>query len=261
MRQKLAMQIPAAANDEMIADAFRRNTHTRLPKYLCLHQAITDTVESGELAPGAQLPPEDKLARRLGLSIGTVRKAMQTLSDDGLLTRQQGNGTFVSDPSIDMHDVWHFRFLDDDGVSFLPLTARAIHIGKVTSDGPWRTIMPSPSHFIAVKRLINVADEFSMISDFYFDGDRFADLAELPAREFDRIVLRNILSEHCNVRTLHASQRLRCASLEETDAKLMNARIGSPCMILDISGHDTRERPIYYQRVVIPSTRRQLALD
>lgn len=255
------MQMSAYANDDMIADAFWRNARARLPKYLCLHQAITDTVERGDLAPGEQLPPEDKLAQKLGLSIGTVRKAMQTLSDDGLLTRMQGTGTFVADPAVEMHDVWHFCFLNDDGVSFLPLKARALKMERITDDGPWRSFLPKPSSFVMVQRLIDVAEEFSLLSDFYFDGDRFAELETLPKSEFNRIVLRNVLFEHFGIRTQRAPQQLRCDKLSGRDARLINTEPGSPGMILETFGKDSHNIPIYYQRVVIPSTNRCLAID
>lgn len=255
------MQILAYANDDMIAEAFWQNARARIPKYLCLHQAITDTVERGDLVPGEQLPPEDKLARKLGLSIGTVRKAMQTLSDDGLLTRRQGTGTFVTDPAVEMHDIWHFCFLGDDGVSFLPLKARALKVKRTTSDGPWRLFLASPSSFVMVQRLIDVAGEFSLLSDFYFDGERFADLEKLPKPEFDRVVLRNVLFEHFGIRTQRAPQQLRCDKLSKRDARLINAETGSPCMVLETFGQDSHNNPIYYQRVVIPSSSRCLAID
>lgn len=256
------MQMPAYGNEDMIADAFLQNARrARLPKYLCLHQAIADTVERGDLSPGEQLPPEDKLAQKLGLSIGTVRKAMQTLSDDGLLSRMQGTGTFIADPAVEMYDVWHFCFLGDDGVSFLPLKARALKVKRVKADGPWRSFLPKPSSFVMVQRLINVAGEFSLLSDFYFDGDRFAELEALPKSEFNRIVLRNVLFEHFGIRTQQAPQHLRCDRLNVRDAGLINAEPESPGMILETFGKDSHNIPIYYQRVVIPSTNRCLAID
>ncbi len=255
------MQFVHEANDSEIAAAFRRNARLRGPKYLSLYQAIAAAVESGEFAPGAQLPSEDRLARTLGLSIGTVRKAMQTLTEDGVLTRRQGAGTFVTDPSLEMHDVWHFCFLGDDGVTFLPLSASARRIERIHKDGPWRAFMPAAQSFIMVQRVIDVGGEFLLSSNFYLDGDRFPGLLELPKAEFNRVVLRNVLSEHFGVRTQRAPQLLRCASLNATDARLIKAEPGSAGMILETHGRDTRDRPIYYQRVVIPATERCLAID
>jgi GntR family transcriptional regulator len=255
------MQSVREADDTEIAAAFRRNARLRGPKYLSLYQAIAEAVESGEFAPGAQLPPEDRLARTLGLSIGTVRKAMQTLTEDGVLTRRQGAGTFVTDPSLEMHDVWHFCFLGDDGTTFLPLSARAKRIERIQKDGPWRTFMPDAKSFIMIQRVIDVGGEFLLSSDFYLDGDRFSGLLKLPKAEFNRVVLRNVLSDHFGVRTQRAPQLLRCASLSTSDARLIKAAPGSAGMILETHGRDARDLPIYYQRVIIPATKRCLAID
>ena len=46
--------------------------------------------------PGDQLPPEPELARQLGVSRPTLREALRTFADRGLLVRRQGVGTFVA---------------------------------------------------------------------------------------------------------------------------------------------------------------------
>ncbi len=50
-------------------------------------------------APGAQLPSEPELARRLGVSRATLREAMRTYETQGMIYRRQGAGTFVMHPS------------------------------------------------------------------------------------------------------------------------------------------------------------------
>lgn len=246
---------------ELIATAFKRGMRTRGPIYLHLHAAITEAIDARVLLPGTRLPSEDQLARRLGLSVGTIRQAMQALSDDGLLERRQGAGTFVADPSIDMHDVWHLCFRADDGASFLPLKARAVRRGTTRAKGAWCRHMPDVGKFVTVRRLIDVGGEFQLLSDFYFDGERFGALAELPKAAFDRIVLRNLLAEHFGVRTLRATQHLRCARLEASDIKALKIADDSHGMILETFGHDTREHPIYYQRVIIPPSARALVIE
>ncbi len=215
----------------------------------------------GSLASGSQLPPDDDIAAHLGLSLGTVQKAMAALRDDGLVERRQGFGTFVRDQTLGDHDVWHFRFLNDTGDGYLPLSAQAISVRNISSVGSWSKYMPNVSHFIAVTRRIDVDGAFSMLSDFYFDGDRFAQLTSLPSGEFDRVVLRNLLLDHFNVRTVTARQLLSCTPLSKDDTDLIDSAPGSVGMILETFGVDADDRPIYYQRVVIPQTDRKLALD
>jgi GntR family transcriptional regulator len=53
-------------------------------------------VASGELPPGSQLPAEPQLASDLGVSRATLREALRSLEDEGLLSRTPGAGTFVT---------------------------------------------------------------------------------------------------------------------------------------------------------------------
>ncbi len=56
-------------------------------------------IKTGQLITGAQLPPEEKLAENLGISRSTLREALGHLETQGLISRRQGIGTFVSIPS------------------------------------------------------------------------------------------------------------------------------------------------------------------
>ncbi|MEC4018177.1 GntR family transcriptional regulator [Streptomyces sp. H27-D2] len=66
-----------------------------VPLYFQLSQQLEAAIEQGELAPGSLLGNEIDLAGRLGLSRPTVRQAIQSLVDKGLLVRRRGVGTQV----------------------------------------------------------------------------------------------------------------------------------------------------------------------
>ncbi|MFN2110602.1 MAG: GntR family transcriptional regulator [Anaerolineae bacterium] len=65
----------------------------RLP-YEQVEEAIAGMIE--QMEPGDQLPPEPALAKRLGVSRATLREALRTFAERGLLVRRQGVGTFVA---------------------------------------------------------------------------------------------------------------------------------------------------------------------
>lgn len=58
---------------------------------------ILSRIERGDWPAGAPIPPEVHLSREFGVSIGTVRKAMDQLARDRILVRERGRGTFVKD--------------------------------------------------------------------------------------------------------------------------------------------------------------------
>lgn len=71
----------------------------RKPLYIQAIDALTQMIETGQLRPGAQLPPEYELAAKLGISRSTLREALRHLETHGLIARKHGIGTFVSIPT------------------------------------------------------------------------------------------------------------------------------------------------------------------
>ena len=68
-----------------------------VPPYRQLAAILRDQIESGELAPGQQLPSVITLAGTYELAVPTVRKAITLLKDEGLVTGVAGYGTFVAE--------------------------------------------------------------------------------------------------------------------------------------------------------------------
>jgi GntR family transcriptional regulator len=65
--------------------------------YLQVRDAAADRIVTGQWKPGSAIPNENDLAREFGVSVGTVRKALDLLESEHLLSRLQGRGTFVND--------------------------------------------------------------------------------------------------------------------------------------------------------------------
>lgn len=66
------------------------------PLYRQARRELQRLVESGRYAPGDALPSESVAAAALGVSIGTLRKAVDELVHEHVLVRRQGKGTFVA---------------------------------------------------------------------------------------------------------------------------------------------------------------------
>jgi GntR family transcriptional regulator len=58
---------------------------------------IRGQIESGDLAPGQQLPSIVTLAADYEIAVPTVRKAISLLKAEGLITGVAGYGTFVAE--------------------------------------------------------------------------------------------------------------------------------------------------------------------
>lgn len=67
-----------------------------VPLWSQIRSAILSKIVTEAVEPGAQLLPETTIADALGVSRATVRRAIQSLEQEGLITRTRGRGTFVA---------------------------------------------------------------------------------------------------------------------------------------------------------------------
>jgi DNA-binding transcriptional MocR family regulator len=71
-------------------------SHYPGPKYLALSRALRDAIRAGDLPEGSQLPTVRELAWAIGVTPGTVSRAYQLATQEGLLAATVGRGTFVA---------------------------------------------------------------------------------------------------------------------------------------------------------------------
>ncbi|MFT2098331.1 GntR family transcriptional regulator [Marinomonas sp. 2405UD66-6] len=67
----------------------------QLPLFIQISELLNREIAAGQWLPGDRLPIEAELATTLGVAIGTLRKALKKLEEDGLLERRQGSGNYV----------------------------------------------------------------------------------------------------------------------------------------------------------------------
>ncbi|MEO6942006.1 MAG: GntR family transcriptional regulator [Terrimesophilobacter sp.] len=86
-----------------------------------LHSQISDAIRSriisGQWAPHLRLKSEPELAVELGVSRGTLRRALSTLLDEGLLKQIQGRGTFVTETLLEPAVAQKLSTLSEDFAS------------------------------------------------------------------------------------------------------------------------------------------------
>jgi DNA-binding FadR family transcriptional regulator len=83
---------PKAADDALTAIS----THDRATPSL-VYRSLLRSIHQGHMVPGARLPNERDLARRLNTSRTAVRSALAMMERQGLVHRKVGSGTFLAD--------------------------------------------------------------------------------------------------------------------------------------------------------------------
>jgi len=86
------------------------------PLYLQVKDMLIQRILTGAWKPGAAIPNEIELSRELGISVGTVRKALDEMEGERLISRRQGRGTFVIDQTSDEYAIRFNNIRDADGV-------------------------------------------------------------------------------------------------------------------------------------------------
>lgn len=71
-----------------------------LPIYIQIHNEIRRDIEAGKWQVGDRIPSERELSLNFGVSRMTLRQAIQTLVDEGILERRVGSGTYVANQKV-----------------------------------------------------------------------------------------------------------------------------------------------------------------
>lgn len=149
------------------------------PLYAQVRELLTRRISSGALRPGALLPSEFQIAAELGVSQGTVRKALDALAIEGLVVRRQGKGTFVVEQTP--QDV-HFRFFNiytADGRKVIPDSRETrIKTAKATVAERRRLAIDTGARVVRLRRIRTHGDQPFISETIVIPEARFPGLAE-----------------------------------------------------------------------------------
>jgi len=100
-----------------------------LPKHMQISEMLVREIAAGRLADGARLKPEREMAADLSVAVGTLRRALDDLTEKGLLERVQGSGNYVRHRA-DVSSVYTFFRLEVPDGGGLP-TADVLTVDAV----------------------------------------------------------------------------------------------------------------------------------
>src|SRR5438477_9355659 len=116
----------------------RMRLQSRVPRYHRIAEVLRTRIRVGELPSGARLDNQRQLAKSFGVTLMTLRQALELLEREHLITRRHGLGTFVAAPSID-YDILQLRRFAGD------LSAKGEHVATRLLG----TRSASPDHHVA----------------------------------------------------------------------------------------------------------------
>lgn len=215
------------------------------PLYAQVRARLLERLISGGWAPGTQIPSEFELAADLGVSQGTVRKAINSLAADNILVRYQGKGTFVSVPEEGGIQYRFFRLVPDEGEG-QSLTGHVLGMRKTRAgiEARERLNLPAHSWIWEVERTKSfngvrlVSEQINISVDRFPDLDR---LGELSDNLFSLYSLRYGLT------VAHAIEKLKAAAADRQDAGRLGCKIGTPLLAIDRIAYGLDQSPVEWR--------------
>lgn len=217
-----------------------------MTKLFSISEAIIRSIESGSLREGDRLPSENELATTHGASVGTIQKALARLAHSGLITREQGRGTFVSGARVAPADVRYLRFRDADG-NELPHYVHARSVKRIRRKGPWSEFLGGEG-FVRIERIVNVGGKFDFFSEFWVREEIFAEMEGIDRKALEKN-LRKVIEQRLALPTIRVDQWIRFDELSATAARELGIESGQPGFIMELRGYTLRDRPLHYQSV------------
>lgn len=200
------------------------------PLYLQLRDALAERIASGEWKPGSAIPNESDLARDFGVSAGTMRKALDLMEAERLLTRRQGRGTFVNDQSSDVLAARFSNVRAADGSRVCgEIKSADIAEGRANQLECERLGLRADDHVYRIHRVRHHKGQVYLVEDASLPSNLFPGLAE-KASISDRII---VLAQEYGLLLGKAAERVSLGQASPSVAQTLNIPAGSPVMVLD----------------------------
>jgi GntR family transcriptional regulator len=218
------------------------------PLYRQIKLLIVQDMQAGVWKPGEMIPSEFELAARFGVSQGTVRKAIDDLAAENLLTRRQGKGTFVATHAEHTTRYRFLRLAADDG-SGRDLQRRLLHCRRVraSADVARALELKSGDPVVFVRRLLLAEQRPVVLDDIWLPGRLFKDLnaGRLSAYEGPMYAL---FEAAFGVQMIRAEEKIRAVAADGEAAALLEVAAGSPLLSVERRSLTYGERPVELRR-------------
>ncbi|MDR2211695.1 MAG: GntR family transcriptional regulator [Spirochaetaceae bacterium] len=206
--------------------------HSRTQLYYQLYDILYKDIKEGVYKPGELLPTESSLIQKYGISRVTVRKAMDLLMTEGLISKRRGYGTFVQNPKVEQNltQVLHFSHeMEKRGykASVEVLANEVVLAQKTIADALG---IPEGTGLIHVNRL-RYADKIPMcIESAYLIKDACPSVLD---QDFSSQSLRRFLMDNYNIVWSRARQKIFAINATVKMAQYLTIKTGEPLIYVE----------------------------
>ena len=229
MNETAPSDLPTAATDAP-SGATVRPALGYQPLYRQVKEELVRRIADGIWGPGAALPSEPQLAVELGVSAGTVRKALDEMAVEHLVVRRQGKGTFVGRHDEARILFQYFRLVPDQGERQFPDSVMLDQAaGRATPDEADVLGLPIGAPILRMRRKRALGGEPVIVEDITVPLDLFPglDTMDIPNN------LYGLYADGFGVTIGQAVERLKATAADGEVAKALGVAVGTPLLGID----------------------------
>lgn len=214
-------------------------------RYAALAAAMRARIIAGEWPPGTAIPAEQTLAAEHGVALGTMRRALDLLAEQGLVERIHGRGTFVRQglggaPMLRFfrfgaagHETPSSRILARDTLALPAEAARALGCGP-----------GEPG--LRLKRLRALGGQPVLHEEIWLPLPLFMPLADGDPADWGDL-LYPAFAARCGVHVHRAVDAISFGSLGAAQARALRLPAGHPCAIVQRQAFDLSGRCVEWR--------------
>lgn len=209
-------------------------------RYAAVAEALRQRIIHGEWPPGSAMPSETSLAADHGVALGTLRQALGLLSDQGIIERRHGKGTFVRSGLSGAPMLRFFRFGAGDGE--VPESKILSRQSVVASPEVARRLgVARGAPVLRLQRLRSLSGQPRLFEEIWLPLPMFATLIDTPMAAFGNL-LYPFFEEACGVAVARATDEIGFATLSAAQARVLDLQSGHPCVAVTRQAHDLAGR-------------------
>lgn len=232
-----------------------------VPLYAQLREQLRTRILASEWDAAQALPPEETLAKGLGVSRSTVRQALDDLRREGLIVRRAGRGTFVRQARLVLRMEQFLSFRDEMRERGLEPSARLVSIQEI---GRGRRVydldFDHPREKVIWVRTLRLANSRpAILFDHYFPAGRCGFLLS-ERLDVPDLSLHELLESH-GLAASGSSGEVRAAKIDPVEAELLELLPGEAVIEVATRTADRVGRTFEYARSLVRTDRYALLLQ
>ncbi|KAB2889904.1 MAG: GntR family transcriptional regulator [Burkholderiaceae bacterium] len=209
-------------------------------RYAALASALRARVVAGEWPPGSALPAEQTLAAEHGVALGTLRRALELMAEQGFIERIHGRGTFVRAGMAGATMMRFFRFGEGTGeVPVSRIVARQVWVAP--AEVARRLGLARGDTALRLLRVRSFSDQTGVYEEIWLPLALFGELAEGDTGSWGDL-LYPLFAERCGVHVHRAVDEIAFGVLTAAQARHLALPAGHPCALVTRNAYDLAGR-------------------